>query len=103
MNFLKAPPARLTPNSDMDAAGLEAAREFVDELILLGVFREIDEGMEVLSNAPLFVVPKPGQPGQWQYIADMKVGGQNNWKANCFWTSFEDLGYDLVLWYGFVL
>ena len=78
MNFLKTPPTRLTPNAPMDAAGLEAAREFVDELILLGVFREIDEGMKVLSNAPLFVVPKPGQPGQWRCIADMKKGGQND-------------------------
>ena len=65
MNFLRPPPPHLLPNAEMDESGLEAARKFVDELILLGVFREIDEGMKVLSNAPLFVVPKPGQPGQW--------------------------------------
>ena len=59
----------------MDESDLEAAQEFVDELILLGVFREIDKGLKVFSDAPLFVVPKPGQPGQWQCIADMKKGG----------------------------
>ena len=78
MNFLKTPPAQLTPNSPMDASGLEAARQFVDELISLGVFREIDKGLKVLSNAPLFVVPKPGQPGEWRSIADMKKGLQNS-------------------------
>ena len=78
MNFLQELPTIITPNAEMDESGLEAAREFVDELILLGVFREIDEGMKILSNAPLFVVPKPGQPGQWRCIADMKTGGQNS-------------------------
>ena len=78
MNFLREPPCNITPNAAIDESGLEAAREFVDKLILLGVFREIDEGMRVLSNAPLFVVPKPGQPGQWRCIADMRAGGQND-------------------------
>ena len=77
MNFLQEPPPVITPNVEMDKSGLEATIEFVDELILLGVFREIYEGMRILSNAPLFVVPKPGQPGQWRCIADMKTGGQN--------------------------
>ena len=62
------------PNSEMDVSGLEAAREFVNELVTLGVFREIDNGLRILANAPLFVVPKPGQPGQWRCIADMKKG-----------------------------
>ena len=64
MNFLKKPRTQLVPNADMDVSGMEAARKFVDELVSLGVFREIDEGLKVLANAPLFVVPKPGQPGQ---------------------------------------
>ena len=29
------------------------------------------------SNAPLFCVPKEGQPGEWRVIADMLHGGQN--------------------------
>ena len=37
----------------------------------------IPDGQEMKSNAPLFTVPKPGQPGQWRCIADMKSGGQN--------------------------
>jgi hypothetical protein len=78
MNFLKKPRTQLVPNANMDVSGMEAARKFVDELVSLGVFREIDEGLKVLANAPLFVVPKPGQPGQWRCIADMKKGGQND-------------------------
>ena len=78
MNFLTTPKTKLMPNSEMDVSGLEAAREFVDELVTLGVFREIDDGLRILANAPLFVVPKPGQPGQWRCIADMKKGGQND-------------------------
>jgi len=61
----------------MDESGLNTAAEFVDELIKLGVVRDIDEGMEILTNAPLFVVPKEGQPGEWRVIADMLKGGQN--------------------------
>ena len=38
MNFLKTPPSHIIPNSDMNESGLEAAREFVDELIEMGVF-----------------------------------------------------------------
>ena len=78
MNFLTTPKTRLMPNLEMDVSGLEAAREFVDELVTLGVFCEIDDGLQILANAPLFVVPKPGQPGQWRCIADMKKGGQND-------------------------
>ena len=59
----------------MDESGLNTAAEFVDELIKLGVVRDIDEGMEILTNAPLFVVPKEGQPGEWRVIADMLKGG----------------------------
>ena len=78
MKFLREPSCHITPNAAMDKSGLEAACEFVDKLILLGVFREIDEGMRVLSNTPLFVVPKPGHPGQQRCIEDMKTGGQND-------------------------
>ena len=61
----------------MTDSKLVAATEFVDELVSLGVLCKADEGMKILSNAPLFVVPKAGQPGQWRCIADMKAGGQN--------------------------
>lgn len=35
------------------------------------------EGHEILTNAPLFVVPKEGQDGEWRVIMDMLQGGQN--------------------------
>jgi hypothetical protein len=57
---------------------VEIAAEFIDELWQIGVFEEIPEGSEMYANAPLFTVPKPGQPGQWRVIADMKNGGQND-------------------------
>ena len=63
-NFLKPPEELIKPNAPMDEEMTIAAAEFVDELLELGVLRDIDEGNEVLTNAPLFVVPKEGQPGQ---------------------------------------
>ena len=77
MNFLRNPTAGLTPNSVMTPPQLKVAGEFVDELIELGVLRPPPSGRDTLLNAPLFVVPKPGQPGQWRTIADMLRGGQN--------------------------
>ena len=58
----------------MDESGLAAAAAFVDELLDLGVIRSIKEGMKIVANAPLFVVPKDGQPREWRIIADMKKG-----------------------------
>lgn len=76
-NFLKSPTPCLRPNAPMDPEMTRAAAEFVDELVSLGVIRDVDEGKSVLTNAPLFVVPKEGQDGQWRVIADMLRGGQN--------------------------
>ena len=59
----------------MDESGSQAAATFVDELLDLRVIRSLEEGMNIVSNAPLFVVPKEGQPGQCRIIADMKKGG----------------------------
>ena len=53
MHFLLEPPTIITPNAEMDESGLEAVREFVDKLILLGVFREIDEGMKIFQRTTL--------------------------------------------------
>ena len=76
-HFLSEPPSVITPNADMDIEGLEAARIFVDELVNLGVLRDPEEGFDILANAPLFVLPKEGQPGEWRVLADMLRGGQN--------------------------
>lgn len=81
MNFLKLPPTILHPNANMDEEQQRVAADFVDELIDLKVLRTIEEGWEVLLNAPLFVVPKEGQPGQWRVIADMLRGLQNQCMA----------------------
>jgi hypothetical protein len=75
MNFLIEPSGTLELNSDMDEAQLAVAARFVDELVSLGVLVKATE--ELRANGPLFLVPKPGQPGEWRCISDMKRGGQN--------------------------
>jgi hypothetical protein len=77
MNFLKEPKREIHDNAHMDAEQLDVAAAFVDELHDLGIVLEPGEGEELLSNAPLFTVPKEGQEGQWRVIADMLRGGQN--------------------------
>ena len=77
MNFLLTPEPLIQPNANMDEEQSKVASDFVDELIALRIVGTIEEGREVLRNAPMFVVPKPGQPGQWRVIADMLRGGQN--------------------------
>ena len=77
MNFLSIPSGPLELNSEFDEEQLQVAEEFFAELESLGVLLPLPEGMTLEANCPLFVVPKPGQPGQWRVIADMKRGGQN--------------------------
>ena len=58
---------------------LQAAIEFVDKLIHLGSIEECPLDDPLITNAPLFVVPKTGKESiQWRVIADMKRGGQNS-------------------------
>jgi hypothetical protein len=77
MNFLKEPKHEIHDNAAMDEEQLDVAAAFVNELLDLGIVLEPAEGEEVLSNSPLFTVPKEGQEGQWRVIADMLRGGQN--------------------------
>ena len=77
MNFLTEPDGEVVGNQEMDDEALEVAANFVDELWAIGVFEAIPPGSAMKANAPLFCVPKAGQPGQWRCIADMKRGGQN--------------------------
>ena len=77
MNFLTPPDSVIHDNAAMDAEQLLVAADFVDELIDLHVVDTPDEGRAVLTNAPLFVVPKEDQDGEWRVIADMVRGGQN--------------------------
>lgn len=76
MNFLVTPPAELHDNSDMDEEQTKVAGAFVDELVGLGVLRDLQDE-QILATAPLFCIPKEGQPGEWRVIADMLRGGQN--------------------------
>jgi hypothetical protein len=78
MNFAVTPPATIHYNAPMDVGAIEVAAAFVDELSDLGVLVEEDDKIKVLLNAPLFCVPKEGQPGEWRVIADMLRGGQNS-------------------------
>jgi hypothetical protein len=75
MNFLIQPSGHLEFNSPMDEQQLEVASQFVDELVNLGVLVQATEPLQ--ANGPLFLVPKPGQPGEWRCISDMKRGGAN--------------------------
>ena len=77
MNFLQEPEPCMHPNSLMDEDQIRIAKEFIQELRDLGVLKPAGPGEVILSSAPLFCVPKEGQPGQWRVIADMLRGGQN--------------------------
>lgn len=79
MNFLDPPPEGIRDNSPMDEEQIEVACEFVDELVGLGTLRP---DPHVKATAPLFCIPKEGQPGQWRVIADMLRGGQNGVVGN---------------------
>jgi hypothetical protein len=76
MNFLTPPKELITPNSEMTAEQVTIAEEFVEELVSLGVLIRVQPG-EMVTNGPLFCLPKPGQPGQWRILSDMRRGGQN--------------------------
>jgi hypothetical protein len=78
MNFAFPPSPAIHDNAHMDVGAMEVAGAFVDELADLGVLLEEDDKIKVLLNAPLFCVPKEGQPGEWRVIADMLRGGQNS-------------------------
>jgi hypothetical protein len=71
VNFLVPPAPNIHDNAVMDAEQLLVTAEFVDELLDLGVVGTLADGKEILTTAPLFVVPKEGQEGQWRVIADM--------------------------------
>jgi hypothetical protein len=52
----------------------------VDELIDLGIALRPDT--PVLTTVPLFCLPKPGQPGEWRVLSNMKDGGQKQRRGN---------------------
>jgi hypothetical protein len=82
MNFLATPPKGLRPNADMDEEQQVVAGNFVNELVELGITGLAPIDHPTLLNAPLFVVAKEGQLGEWRVIADMLRGGQNDCMGN---------------------
>jgi hypothetical protein len=66
----------------MDEEQTRIGAEFVDELIELKVLRKAPPGRATRANAPLFVIPKTGQKGQWRVIANLLAGGQNSVVGN---------------------
>lgn len=76
LNFLQTPPTHLEENSPMDGEQLKVAKDFLEELIALGVLQKATTPLR--RTCPLFCVVKAGQPGQWRIIADCKRGGQND-------------------------
>jgi hypothetical protein len=76
MNFIHTPAAGTTPNSELTPEQVTIAEDFVDELVSLGVLIPVQPD-EMISNGPIFCLPKPGQPGQWRVLSDMRRGGQN--------------------------
>ena len=80
MNFLTEPEHMIQPNSKMMMEQCAISGEFVDELIDLGVLEKSDPVLKpVVTNCPLFVLPKPAQKYQWRVLVDMKKGGQNGY------------------------
>ena len=97
MNFLVEPVPRLNPNAHMDPEQLVVAAGFVDELLELSVLLSFAEGKAFLMNAPLFVVPKEGQEGEWRVIAEMCLG------PTATGLDFRKPVFDPALGYGFIL
>ena len=58
MNFVTEPAAKLSDNAHATPEMLQVAIEFVDELIHLGSIEECPLDDPLITNAPLFVVPK---------------------------------------------
>jgi hypothetical protein len=78
MNFLAVPRNNVAePDKDMTSEQLDVAVQFTDELVKLGVLCLPPSPAEIKAITPLFCLPKPGQPGEWRILGDMKRGGQN--------------------------
>ena len=85
MRFLIDPGGtEIVENPKLDPDQLEVCIKFVEELKGLGVL--VPATRPLRRVCPLFVVPKPGQPGEWRCIADMRRGGQNEYcSADPIW------------------
>ena len=75
LRFMVDPGTEIVPNPKLTPEQAEVVATFIEELIALGIVKEATRALRRVC--PIFVVEKPGQPGQWRCIADMKSGGQN--------------------------
>ena len=65
MNFMTTLTPGVTSNQDLQGPELKEAINFVDELISLKVLTKAHPSTQIRNSFPLFLVPKPGQPGQF--------------------------------------
>jgi hypothetical protein len=72
MHFLKYPIPLIQPNLAMTDEQLNISEDFIMELVSLGVLLEVESDY-LKTNASTFCLLKPGQPGQWRVLADMKA------------------------------
>ena len=74
MNFMDTPTPVITASKDLKVAAIK----FVDGLISLNVLCCPPPSITVVNIFPLFLVPKPGQAGEFCTIANGKQGVQND-------------------------
>jgi hypothetical protein len=79
-NFMETPKPGFVENGKMTDSQLQIVVAFVTELISFRFLDLVPRGILLFNACPIFLVAKPGQPGQpdqWGCIADMKKGRQN--------------------------
>jgi hypothetical protein len=67
---------KLMHNPEREVEEIVIAKEFLDELVDLGVLMKVQLG-EIVANSPLFCLNKPSQPAQWRILSEMGQGKQN--------------------------
>ena len=77
MNLLAIPSSGSVPNQELKVPELTEAINFVDELTALKVLCRPPPSLKLSNNFPLFLVPNPGQPGQFRTIEDGNAENQN--------------------------
>ena len=68
MNFMDTTTPSLTPNQELQGPVSKEAVVFTNELVKLGVLRPATHQALMVNNVPLFLIPKPIQPGKFRPI-----------------------------------
>jgi hypothetical protein len=77
MHFMVDPVPDIKANAAMTPEQLPIAIEFVEELEAIRALGDPKNGDPILCNAPLFILQKDNQPGEWRILADWGKGEQN--------------------------